>query len=402
MELHFPTLFAMIAVGSLMLAVMLAVAQKGPLRQDRAVGDWSRGVWAMATGYLALFARDAMPAALSSLIGNLGTELALAYFAAAFHRFLFGSAPPRWLWVLLAIQVLLLTLVLAQPYPVRVGWVSLSHALLTLPSLWWLHRARPFPERLMQGVYLTLGVAELVLLFRVVDVTLHPDLYQGIFQGGMRQGITFVVAYLFLLISGFGFALANMERGVRQLQQLAHTDPLTGCLNRRAADELMECSLHDSQRGGRPFAFVLLDLDHFKRVNDRHGHRIGDLALQRFADTVRALLEQDQWLARLGGEEFGLLLPDCDAAEARRSAEKIREAVESMQLRDEDGQAVPLTVSAGVAATAVSAAPPGAEGRHLSRLLYARADKALYRAKSLGRNRVNCADAEVAVTAATA
>lgn len=398
-----------------MLAILLAIAQRGPLRDDLAIQDWSWGSWAMALGYAAVLGREWLPLPLWFLLGNLGTELALTCYASALHRFLRGQPPPNWLWGLLASQVLVLLAVPQAESALRVTLVSGSHVLLILPGLWWLHRAGPRPESLMRAVSGTLMIAEVFVLFRTLDSAWHPELYQVMKANDWRQGISFVAAYIFLLGSGYGFALAHLERSVRRLQHMAHTDALTGCLNRRAADAHFEALLISAQQAGRPVALLLLDLDHFKRINDGHGHRSGDLALQQVAAAAQAALRDEPpgpwWaaqsaepsegrpLARLGGEEFGLMLPDCDAAAARRCAERLRAVVQALAVRDESGQRLTLTVSIGVA---VAIAPQGEDPQRLLAGLYRRADAALYQAKALGRNRVECAEAEVTVVVASA
>lgn len=399
MSLHLPTLFTLVAAGAAMLAILLAIAQQGPLRDELAIRDWSRGSWALAVSYAAILGREWLPLPVSLLVGNLGSELALTFYASALHRFLRGGPPPRWLWSLLGSQALVLLLVLPAEQATRVTLVTASHVLLVLPSLWWLHRAGQRPESLMRAVSVTLMIAEACLVFRLLDSILYPDLYMDALAGGWRQSVAYVAAYIFLLGSGYGFALAHLERSVRRLQHMAHTDALTGCLNRRAADARFEAMLIAAQQAGRSVALLLLDLDHFKRINDGHGHRSGDLALQQVAAAARAQLPGDQPLARLGGEEFGLMLPDCDAAAARRCAEGLRAAVQALEVHDETGQRLGLTVSVGVAV----AVPPGAEDpQRLLAGLFRRADEALYQAKALGRNRVECAEAEVTVVVASA
>jgi diguanylate cyclase (GGDEF)-like protein len=142
-----------------------------------------------------------------------------------------------------------------------------------------------------------------------------------------------------------------------------------------------------------------MDLDHFKQVNDNHGHRTGDLALQAFAEAVRSRLTRGGRLARMGGEEFGLILPGTDAVGARATAETVRQAVEALDLQDAQGRRVHLTVSAGVAVSA----PGHSRAADFSvGSLYSRADEALYRAKKMGRNRVECAAAEVSAVTTSA
>jgi len=131
----------------------------------------------------------------------------------------------------------------------------------------------------------------------------------------------------------------------RHLEKASRTDPLTGTLNRRAAMEELKRELSRAVRDGRPAALITFDLDHFKSINDRHGHAAGDKALQMFVRTVRELIRPYDVLARFGGEEFVLMMPNTNGERAVVAAERIRATLE----RRQTGRATPLTVSAGVA-----------------------------------------------------
>lgn len=171
----------------------------------------------------------------------------------------------------------------------------------------------------------------------------------------------------------------NMER---ELERMATRDSLTGKLNRRSILERLEQAL-DQRRDRReqPSLFVLLlDLDHFKRINDTHGHAVGDQALCQFVETVERQRRGDDHFGRLGGEEFLLILEGVDLAEARQAAERVRLAVERTNIELVEGLTTQLTVSIGIAQM-----QPG--DRRPSDLLE-RADRALYKAKDLGRNQV--------------
>lgn len=151
--------------------------------------------------------------------------------------------------------------------------------------------------------------------------------------------------------------------------------------NRITTDTLLEHELQRGRRSGAPVTFVLLDLDHFKQVNDLYGHRTGDAVLRGFAQTVRGRLRGSDVLGRTGGEEFGLVLPDTDLAGARWLVDDVRRAVEAMAVPNSVGQPVRVTVSAGLAV----ADPKGSVSGDR---LYGHADQALYEAKRGGRNRV--------------
>ena len=166
-------------------------------------------------------------------------------------------------------------------------------------------------------------------------------------------------------------------------RELATRDELTGLINRRAMLDLMALEHSRSLRSGRPLLLAQLDIDHFKPINDQHGHATGDRALQAFAGTVRASVRDTDVLARWGGEEFVLMLTDTSADQARGLLERIRQAVQALEIAHSAGS-LQLTVSIGLAQHL-----PGDTVEHTLE----RADQALYRAKALGRNRVVVAPA---------
>lgn len=167
--------------------------------------------------------------------------------------------------------------------------------------------------------------------------------------------------------------LKNNEATIRELMQ---TDPLTGVGNRRRLDETLAAEVERSQRHERLLCLLMVDVDHFKDVNDHHGHAMGDEVLKRLAMLLRECCRQSDLVARFGGEEFVVLLPDTSLESAVACAERIRQQLESQPLVGQVGR---VTASFGVAMRAVDE-----DGGALLR----RADQALYRSKKEGRNRV--------------
>ena len=173
---------------------------------------------------------------------------------------------------------------------------------------------------------------------------------------------------------------AELAQALEQIRQLATHDDLTGLLNRRAMLDRMQLEQRRSLRSGSPLLIAQLDIDHFKAVNDTHGHAAGDLVLQSFADTVRRNVRDTDVLARWGGEEFVLLLCDTPAADAVTLMERLRQAVQAMQVPvAQGGQPITVTVSIGLARHTPADPLAGT---------LERADQALYAAKAGGRNRV--------------
>ncbi len=162
------------------------------------------------------------------------------------------------------------------------------------------------------------------------------------------------------------------------LEQRAHLDSLTGLANRGVFDDRLPREWEACRRRRTALAVMIADLDHFKAINDRHGHAAGDNVLRQSAATLARVIRTSDFVARYGGEEFVVVAPDCEISAAVRLAERFRTAIEQLRI-DEHGETIPVTTSVGVASFADLTRTGPAE-------LLRRADEALYRAKEAGRN----------------
>ncbi|MBQ0935264.1 GGDEF domain-containing protein [Ideonella paludis] len=205
---------------------------------------------------------------------------------------------------------------------------------------------------------------------------LDPHVLTGL-KVALQGGCVLVVVGVVLLSETVA------ERNEHQLRQLAMTDLLTALPNRRAFSQALVNELARSLRHGHPLSLAVMDLDHFKRINDNHGHSAGDEALQHTAKILRSQARCEDMVARIGGEEFALLMPETAAEQALEVAERMRKAVMAQPLSARAG-GEPVTTSVGVATV-----PPGMDGEQA---LHA-ADRALYEAKRRGRNCVVAAAA---------
>ena len=187
-------------------------------------------------------------------------------------------------------------------------------------------------------------------------------------------------------------AASRLVRMQKQFRQLAETDALTGAANRRAFMHCLEMETEQARRHGSDVCVVMVDLDHFKLVNDTHGHAIGDRVLIETVKAVQKCLRDRDLLGRLGGEEFAVVLHDTTIDQAANAAERIRAAIEAMQICNDQGQAVPITTSLGVSAATADT------GLDTPESLLLAADEALYEAKHSGRNRVVLARSDAPVT----
>ncbi len=219
------------------------------------------------------------------------------------------------------------------------------------------------------------------VVMSVPDATLYAAL------GGPAQWAPWAM-YAALVLGAllFGRMLGRLHQSRRALVEanadldvLARIDKLTGLHNRRHIEEQLDSLLHASGRTRAPVSLLMLDVDHFKRINDTEGHAVGDRALQSLAGALRLSLRPGDVCGRWGGEEFVVLLPGTDGATAAIIGERLREAAAEAPLWGDDGSRLHLTVSVGVACAVPT---------DVAQAVVARADAALYRAKGAGRNAV--------------
>lgn len=181
---------------------------------------------------------------------------------------------------------------------------------------------------------------------------------------------------LVVLLARVRSALREKER-LDLLEKWATTDPLTGLMNRRHFFELADRELEQTRRSDRPLSFIMLDIDHFKHVNDQYGHLVGDSALIELAKLLKKQLRKVDFCGRYGGEEFILCLPDTPLIGALDVAERIRKAVLNIEIETPDNQLVHFSISLGIAQNKQDLSVES---------ILKRADHALYEAKEAGRN----------------
>ncbi len=196
-----------------------------------------------------------------------------------------------------------------------------------------------------------------------------------------------MVAAAVLVALGVADRLRLARRALSEAERRAQTDPLTGVLNRRSLLERLEAACVQARDRGQPLSLLFIDLDHFKGINDRHGHLAGDACLRAVIAPIQAELRASDAIGRYGGEEFAVILGGADAAAAEAIARRIVERVAGLSV-DGFGETIRLTCSIGVAALE----PQEDQGERL----IARADAAVYAAKGFGRNRVQLAAPAVA------
>lgn len=384
MKLDLATLLAAITMATTSLAVpVLFVALRARVHQGLSL--WGVGLVLNTLSYPVFGLRALGWTDLSIVMTNLLTGLTLVLHTqaiASFQRERPGHLATWMVWAPLALNMAVVAIFLHDDHwrNVLVAAAESVMAFMLLREAW----VPGMVERRLTGRWVLIGGATLLcvaLVGRTVLMALASD-WDGHYKvPGRVQAITYFVVMAVVLINSMGFVLMQMERAIEQQRALATHDGLTGLYNRSALQDLLAIYGAQSRRQDAPLAFLMLDIDHFKHVNDEHGHLAGDEVLKAVAHRIRQRMRQSDVLARFGGEEFLAILPATDRTGAINLAEDIRQAIESRPIRLQE-KLIPITISIGV-----HAGVPGDTQKALE-VMIDRSDKALYAAKSAGRNRV--------------
>ncbi len=204
---------------------------------------------------------------------------------------------------------------------------------------------------------------------------------------GQLYGLLIWPTSLFVACISMAFAIGYHHRYLleRALEDASNTDPLTGVANRRHFQRLLQQEISRFLRLAQPCTLLMLDIDHFKRINDNFGHPTGDRAIKALADACTQNSRAVDVVARLGGEEFAILMPAADTAGAFHLSERIRTHLAAMDFASDEGQEIRWTVSMGIASLGPGG-PQESVAAMLAEHLVSRADAALYEAKNAGRN----------------
>jgi diguanylate cyclase (GGDEF)-like protein len=380
LNLHMPTLVAVVsAMAIVMMGVVLLMRHAWSHNQIDGLSEWTAAPLCVLLGALLLGARAWLYPAITEVLPYLlytGAAIAFLLGCCRFHGLPMARRP--WAMVLLVEACLLAWFSLGQPdTSVRLSVGSLSLALVLLSAAYVLRRHAPagLSRHFTVGVLLLQGAVALGrslygMVFDLQADTLAAQTLETLYLG------TYAVAILCL---GLSVILMIADRLNHELQHQATHDPLTGALSRRAFNQTLLAEWTRHQRHSRPVALMALDLDHFKRVNDRFGHPTGDQTLIQFVHRVHQILRQPEQLARIGGEEFVALLRDTTAEQAGVLAERLR-----VEFSDRYHPDLPrCTVSIGISAMRTDDTDPQS--------VVGRADTALYAAKREGRDCVRIA-----------
>ena len=373
------TIILALALGNLALCAALSFYDHGATRTP-AMAAWGLGKQCQVGAWLLLLLGVAgvvpeplaLPGGYALLFAGVGLESGAAWEAAGRS----GWRRPMLALVALAIALFFVCF-LVDPLGLRM--VASSLILGGLYLLGALALALGWRGATLLQRYLALVTALLALLVaaRGLSVLLLPGGWRWLSHDLLGQ-FSSGALYLLMLVNGFGCLLLGRERLRQELARLQLVDPLTDVPNRRGFFNALAPWMALARRPGQPTALVLLDLDHFKRVNDSYGHPAGDTVLRHVVDLCKRQLRDSDLVGRLVGAEFAILLPRTNLAEAALVAERMRAAIEASPVKSERAL-ISMTASFGV----TTIRPDDS-----AVTLFQRADEALRSAKEGGRNRV--------------
>lgn len=379
MELHLPTLLIVLvmlaATLTFVVGTLAAQSRRDGLRQ------FTVGLALQVLTYGAVGLRGRVDDALLLSLGNVALSSAFAMFNEALFRFQ-RRQPSRWLLWSPPVTALLLQPWLYGRMSERVIVMAVLVALQCTTALALLMQRRR--ETVGLGQYM-LGVNFLIIVatltYRAVAIAMERPLKQMDASLLHVQGVSFLLGAMAMVVMALSFVIMTKEAADERNRVLAMRDELTGLGNRRTLMDSLTQQAALSQRSGLPLSVLVIDIDHFKSVNDTYGHFSGDEALREVAELMRASLRRQDIVGRLGGEEFLAILPGTPKAGAMLIGEKLRANVEASVIASADGTRMPITISVGL-----HAFDPRTETSTDD--VVRAADEALYKAKSEGRNRV--------------
>ncbi|WP_311223268.1 MULTISPECIES: GGDEF domain-containing protein [unclassified Acidovorax] len=381
--MHLPTLLLATVVASVVMAAGLLVV--GNDRRREGLGLWAVALLMQALAYVLLAGRGKLPDAISIVLANTLLAAVFACVLGAAFQFQGRALPWARMLVPMAATAVLFTLFL-DDYLARLVLAGIIFPLQLALPLWEL--CHPGQHRSGRGTWLVatgLLLQAIVLVVRGALAAQGAMPAEGLMQESVAQHLTFLATFVTVQASSFGFVLMAKDRADDANRRLAAQDSLTGVPNRRSTIAALDRSVAQAVRAHEPLALMMVDIDHFKRINDGLGHLGGDEVLCRVVDVLRERLRTQDLVGRYGGEEFLVLLPRTPLAGALELARQLCAAVEHTRF-DVGGRTVPVTLSIGVVGGSLE---PGDSWDGL----IAAADEAMYRAKHAGRNRVEAAAA---------
>lgn len=377
---HTPTMYLMVVAVSVALAVSVATLVTLSERKREGLLLWAAGLGFYALTYVLFGLRGSVSDFLSIVMTNTALSAALALVTQAMLVFQQREMPQPLFWLPVATAATMLT---AFDNP-TVRLITMAVLLGSQSTLLVTIVVQRLTETVGRGKYLVIVgmlIAIAIFVSRLLGVFVGLDQSVAVNHSNPIQTVTHVLGMVVLIFLTVGFVFMTKERADSLNVRLAMRDELTQLHNRRAILEALNQQLAVARRNQAPLSVLMLDVDHFKGLNDKFGHAGGDRVLREIASAVQGQLRAQDLAGRLGGEEFLILLPYSTAAAAAHTAERLRQAVHEIDCLQRCKLPTSISVSIG-----------GAQFKALKHLdadsLVHEADQALYRAKASGRNRV--------------
>lgn len=376
---HTPTLLLVNVLVMATLAACLGLVAQRERRDGLLL--WAGSLAAHSAAYLLFSLRGMASDWLSILLANVLLAASFALMLEGLAQFQQAPLRRRYAWAPVGLALVIFVLFLPDARMRTLLGSLLILLQLTQLAMQLRLRWAVTPGRGKHFVQMAFLVFAAMMAVRALALLLGWMQITSITDSSAAQAATFLLATVTMMLANFGMVVMTKEQADERNRVLAMEDELTSLHNRRYIQQTLAQHVAQARRMQRALSVLMLDIDHFKRVNDNHGHLSGDRVLKDLAQCVRERLRAQDIAGRWGGEEFIVILPDTDAAGAQVLAEKLRVAVERMRFSALDGQPIPLTVSVGL--HQLSAAYEDDRDD-----MVGAADRALYRAKEKGRNRV--------------
>lgn len=373
------TILVITAISCLVMSAALFITHVARFRRD-GIRLWTAGYTAQSLAAVLYAAQGIIPDFLSILMANTLLSVGFSLLYAAVREF--QEKPNRWGILLLpVVACFLFFLVHLHNVVYRAAFSGGLFALQAGAIALILFREAPASE--WRSHWLTgaaYSVAAALLSYRFLEAIIAPpNALPLLVSSSFRTG-SLTAGFIVVILSNFGFLLMTRERADRENERLATLDSLTEIFNRRTFLELAKKEIARHRRTRRPLALLMVDFDHFKRINDTYGHLTGDAVLKSFTATTLTCLRENDLFGRYGGEEFAILLPETDTEGAAVFADRLRARVAEVCVAV-GAASINCTVSIGITGLNL------ADEADLDAILRV-VDEALFAAKTTGRNRV--------------
>lgn len=377
-QLDVTTAFISIVAGQIFTIVLITAYRHGQKR-DRAVNTFYLAKWLQAIGWGIAIFKGIMPLHITVSLANTAIFIGAALEAIALLRAINAyNSKTRRLYIALTgccILIFHAAILLGNSEANRIAIASLNTGLLLImPAIRMLEGKKSSMLMKFMGVmYMIIAIGAMLRAIMAWYSSESLSLYEP----SLYQAISFLSLYILLFLGNIGFVLLSKEKADQELLHIASYDDLTGIWNRRTFMNAAEQTIANCYDRAKPVSMILMDVDHYKMINDTYGHDVGDVVLQEYSKRVQSVLRVGDLIGRYGGDEFAVLLPNTDVNDARAIAEAIRSSMKQTSIQMPMG----ITISIGLAVSS-------AKEELLLPTLIKQCDIALYKAKQNGRNQV--------------